>query len=156
MVQRYYFGTKVRLDLAFALRLRSSLQIVAVEHEVRFSKLHAKRAEVIANLYGLLWEARSLAAQLIFQGARDVEQSDKAREKVFELYRFINLNRIYLPKSACTLLDNFESKLRKSVIFVDVYWTRIVPANPETREQANKAILDVGLLNPNYRRCSKN
>ena len=39
-------------------RLKHDLQIVAHEHQVRFSKLHERRAEVITNLYALLVEAR--------------------------------------------------------------------------------------------------
>lgn len=37
-------------------RLKHELQLVSLEHQVRFSKLHEKRAEVIAELYGLLVE----------------------------------------------------------------------------------------------------
>jgi hypothetical protein len=32
-------------------RLKTSLQMTALEHQVRFSKLHEKRAKVIADLY---------------------------------------------------------------------------------------------------------
>lgn len=39
-------------------RLKHELQMVAHEHQVRFSKLHERRAEVIANLYSLLVEAQ--------------------------------------------------------------------------------------------------
>ena len=38
--------------------------MITVEHDVRFSKLHAKRAEVIADLYSLLWEARAVDASV--------------------------------------------------------------------------------------------
>jgi len=123
-------------------RLRSSLKLMALEHQVRFSRLHAKRAQVIADLYNLLWEARSMAAQFILQHTRDAEESQKAREKVVELFRFISLNRIYLPKSVCALLDTFEGKLRRSVVFVEVYWVRAEHSNEQTREQANKVIQD--------------
>lgn len=43
-------------------KLKHSLQRIAVEHQVRFSKLHEKRAEVIADLYRRLsvvfWDAQ--------------------------------------------------------------------------------------------------
>ena len=35
-------------------KLRSQLSISAIEHEVRFSRLHEKRAEIIAETYSLL------------------------------------------------------------------------------------------------------
>ena len=110
--------------------MKSSLQMVTVEHDVRFSKLHAKRAEVIADLYSLLWEARAVAGQFILHDTREAKQSQKAREKVAELFRFISVNRIYVPKSVCGLLDRFESMLRKSVAFVEVYWVRIEDPSP--------------------------
>jgi hypothetical protein len=41
---------------------KSSLQIVAKEHEIRFGALHARRAEVLKDLYASL-EAATIAAQ---------------------------------------------------------------------------------------------
>src|SRR5215469_2732514 len=48
-------------------RLKVSLQMSALEHEVRFSKLHEKRAEVIAELYGRLMEISRLVRQYAFE-----------------------------------------------------------------------------------------
>ena len=39
-------------------RLKHELQMNSIEHEVRFSKLHERRAEVIASLYTLLVEVQ--------------------------------------------------------------------------------------------------
>src|SRR5690606_27647479 len=38
-------------------KLRHELEKAMIEHQVRFSKLHEKRAEVIAELYSLLVQA---------------------------------------------------------------------------------------------------
>lgn len=35
-------------------KFKADLHVAAIEHEVRFSKLHEKRAEVLAELYKLL------------------------------------------------------------------------------------------------------
>jgi len=48
-------------------RLKVSLQMSALEHEVRFSKLHEKRAEVIAELYGRLVEISMLVHQCAYE-----------------------------------------------------------------------------------------
>jgi hypothetical protein len=48
-------------------RLKVSLQMSALEHEVRFSKLHEKRAEVIAELYGRLVEISMLVHQYAYE-----------------------------------------------------------------------------------------
>lgn len=120
--------------------LRASLQQVATEHQIRFAKLHEKRALVIADLYTLLVEAPAHAGQFIFQGVRDPEQAEKATAKVLELYKFININRIYLPESICRLLDTFESTLRKSVLYVDIYWTRIPHPTHETMQEQSRVM----------------
>ena len=86
-------------------RLKASLQQVATEHQIRFAKLHEKRALFIAELHNLLVEAPAHAGQFIFQNVRDQDEAEKATRKVLELYRFINIHRIYFPDSVCGLLD---------------------------------------------------
>src|ERR1043166_1529586 len=44
-------GTDVEIE-----RLRSSLEIASFEHQIRFTKLHEKQAQVIAELYAHLVE----------------------------------------------------------------------------------------------------
>ena len=138
------FKAELKADAEMEVeRLKNLLQLTAIEHQVRFSGLHAKRAEVITDLYRLLSEARTAAAQFIFINNRDPEEAKNARAKVFELYRFIDFNEIYLPPSVCQHLRAFEEKVRKSVVFVDVYWR--VPeyaANQQTVEQQNKVMLE--------------
>lgn len=48
-------------------RLKSALQAVAVEHQIWFSKLHEKRAEVIADLYKKLVAVERHAVHYIYQ-----------------------------------------------------------------------------------------
>jgi hypothetical protein len=46
------FKTRIQADANIEIeRLKSSLQVVAMEQQVRFTKLHEKRAEIIADLY---------------------------------------------------------------------------------------------------------
>jgi hypothetical protein len=125
-------------------RLRASLQQVATEHEIRFAKLHEKRALVIAELYMTLVEAKVHAGQFIFQGGRNPALAERATAKVTDLYKFISLNRIYLPESVCTLVDNFEIRLRTSVLLVDVYWNLMDshPTEPAQVENKNKAMVE--------------
>src|ERR1035437_8597129 len=64
---------KFKADLSAASssaseRLKHELQLTALEHQVTFSKLHERRAEVIAELYGLLvevqWASQSLVSMV--------------------------------------------------------------------------------------------
>jgi hypothetical protein len=123
-------------------RLKASLQQVATEHQIRFAKLHEKRALLIAELYTHLVEAPAHAGKFILQNARDPEEAAKANAKMLELYRFINLNRIYFPEKVCGLLDKFESRIRKSVLFVDVFWTRNDHPTHSNRDEQNKVMLE--------------
>jgi hypothetical protein len=49
-VEKFKAGLKADADIEIE-KLKHSLEKVAVEHQVRFSKLHSERAEVIAELY---------------------------------------------------------------------------------------------------------
>ena len=74
--------------------------MVAREHEVRFSKLHEKRAEIISELYGLLREANNSTDlfDLVFQTGPlpglpfDSDAADKSRDQFAERLR-INVRK---------------------------------------------------------------
>lgn len=123
-------------------RLRASLQQVATEHEIRFAKLHEKCALVIAELYSKLVDAPAHAGQFISQNVRNPEEAAKATAAMWDLYRFINLNRIYLPETVCSLLDKFETRIRNSVMFVDIYWTRIPNPTADTMQDQSVIMRD--------------
>ena len=127
-------------------RLRNSLQLAATEHQVRFANLHEKRALVIAELYSRLIQGRGDAARFILPEARDKEVAGETNQKMLELYHYITLNRIYLPEKVCELVDEFEATLRKSVINVDVFYTRTsdypIMLSPENQAAQNKVMLE--------------
>ena len=53
-------------------RLKHDLQLAATEHQVRYSKLQARRGEVIAEMYALLveahWASQSFVSPVEFGG----------------------------------------------------------------------------------------
>ena len=122
-------------------RLKNSLQIVALEHEVRFSKLHERRAQVIADLYKLLVEAPGVAGGYILDDPSDSSQAHIAAEKALELYRFVDLNRLYLPDSVCVLLEKFVNTLKGSVATVRLYWTQVKTASPKIDDKRSEVLL---------------
>ena len=74
-------------------RLRSQLSIAATEHQVKFSSLHDKRAEVIAELYGLLvqahWDAGSFISPVEFGGEpTKKEKYVTAMNAIADFFRF--------------------------------------------------------------------
>ena len=109
-----------------AERLKHELRIAATEHHVRYAKLHERRGEVIAELYGLLVEAHwaSQAFVAVFEFAGESPKSEKyvvAMNKAAEFYRYFDKNRIYLPPDLCEKLEDFVRNMRRQVIGFGVY-----------------------------------
>jgi hypothetical protein len=106
--------------------LKNDLQIKAIEHQVRFSRLHEKRAAVIAELYGhlveALWEAESFLSPAEWAGEPNKkEKLDIAMKKLVDLYRYFDKHRIYLPTELCTSLDKLVIEIRSHVMNFGVY-----------------------------------
>lgn len=107
-------------------RLKHELQLVAHEHQVRFSKLHERRAEVIESLYALLveaqWAGQSFASAAEFAGEPSKpEKYTKAMNALAEFFRAFDKTRIFLPEHVCQQLDDFLQGMRKRVIHFGVY-----------------------------------
>jgi len=121
--EKYKLQIKADSDAGIE-RLRNVLQREAHEHEVRFSKLHEKRAEVIAKLYAVLVELQYSSQRYVFVGAYKPERDDefsKTAAKAQEVFLFIEEHQIYLPDRVCTLLAEFVETVNKSVGTVHVY-----------------------------------
>jgi hypothetical protein len=135
---------KAKSDTAIE-RLRSDLQIRSIEHQVRFSRLHEKRASVIAGLYGhlveTLWEAESFLSPIEWAGEPSKrEKHQTAMNKLVEYFRFFDKHRIYLPESLCVSLEAIAMRVRSHVIEFGVY-TRFddQSLNEHTRTQKENA-----------------
>lgn len=106
--------------------LRTELQLKTIEHQVRFSRLHEKRAEVIAELNGFLvealWEAESFLSPMTWNGEPDKKEKYRAAmNKLVELYRYFDKHQIYLPVELCNSLEQLVKDVRKLVINFGVY-----------------------------------
>jgi hypothetical protein len=118
---------KAKSDAAIE-HLKNELQLRTIEHQVRFSRLHEKRAAVIAELYGYLvealWEAESFLSPMEWAGEPNKkEKHQQAMNKLVELYRYFDKHRIYLPPGVCASLDALVQDVRSQVIKFGV-WVR--------------------------------
>jgi hypothetical protein len=107
-------------------RLKHQLQLVAHEHQVRFSKLHERRAEVIANLYELLveaqWAGQSFVSVIEMSGEPPKNEKYVTAMNAFaEFFRAFDKKRIFLPEVLCSQLDEFLQGMRKRVLHFGVY-----------------------------------
>jgi len=137
------FRSRLQADSNIAIeKLRADLRQAAVEHEVRFSRLHEKRAEVLATLYGLLveavWEAESFANPAEFPGEPDKKQKYvTAMNAVAAYFRFFDKHRIFLPAALCDSLEAFAKALRTPMIKFSVYLKIEHPIPKTTDEMMN-------------------
>jgi len=107
-------------------RLKNELKIKTIEHQVRYTRLHEKRAEVIAELYAHLveglWEAESFLSPMEWNGEpKKEEKYVTAMNKLSEVYRYFDQHRIYLPSDLCDKLHDFISNVRSHCIKFGVY-----------------------------------
>lgn len=106
--------------------VKADLQRLSTEHSVRFTKLHEKRAEVIAEHYSLLaqtmWAAEDFLAMFESTGEPSKrEKSVTAHRQISETYRYFDRHRIYLPTRVCTALDQLLTQIRQPVIHFSVF-----------------------------------
>ena len=107
-------------------RLKSQLSIAAAEHQVRFSGLHTKRAEVIAEIYDLLvqahWDGASFASPAEFVGEPGKrEKYNTAMKSLYAFSQKFERNRIYLPEDVCKLIDPVIQEMRGKIITFGTY-----------------------------------
>jgi len=118
-IKQFENDLKAKSDAA-SDRLRYELQLQTIEHQVRFSRLHEKRASVIAELYGYLvealWEAESFLSPMQWAGEPDKKKKyDQAQDKFIELYRYFEKHRIYLPEEICISLQDLIRTVRSQI-----------------------------------------
>jgi len=124
-------------------KLKNSLGMVAIEHEVRFSKMHEKRGEVIEALYKKLTHVFWHGQRFVLTSENNPsdyqkEEFAKMRNELTETFTFIEEHRIYLPESVCALVDKHLGQVRRTVFAAGVYG-RIENPNERTYQQSNDA-----------------
>jgi len=123
--KRFELDLKSKADAAIE-QLKSQLQLQTIEHQVRFSRLHEKRATVIAELYGrlaeTLWAVEGFLSPMEFVGEPPKQEKyATAMNKIAALYQFFDKNRIYFPAPLCESLEQFIQRIRLLAIELGVY-----------------------------------
>jgi len=86
--------------------LRKDLEMNAFEHETRFSKLHDRRAIIIAEFYAKLIDAYYSAGEFLnpfgYEGQPPKEKlGEKTYNQIREMDHYFNLNRLYFDEALC-------------------------------------------------------
>jgi hypothetical protein len=92
-------------------RLRADLRVASFEHETRFAKLHEKRVEIMAELYGRLAQLNLLMNRLVNPLHPLTEALEKEVGESGNAFREYYLkNRIYFNEHVCKQLDSINGK----------------------------------------------
>jgi len=123
--KRFEIEIKAKADIAIE-QLKSELQLRTIEHQIKLSSLHGKRATVIADMNALLaevmWEAESFLSPMEFSGEPDKRQKHQtSMNKLEEFFRYFDKNRIYLPADLCLTMEKTVLEVRQHVIKSGVY-----------------------------------
>jgi len=95
----------------YKTKLSAEAEKARFEHQVRFSKLHEKRGEVIADLYKKLIEANRAAASFASpaEWAGEPSKKEKALEagkKIIKFYQYFDERKIYLGKELSKKIES--------------------------------------------------
>jgi hypothetical protein len=108
-------------------QLKTRLQQATIEHQVRFAKLHEKRAEVIAEVYERLVDAeqqgyRFASVEGFMPGTDEQREARmKTQGTMFDLKLLIEKRHIYLPTQICTVLKGHLDNMANHVFGVGSY-----------------------------------
>jgi hypothetical protein len=102
------------------MRLQSSLQLIQLEHQVRFTKLHENRAGIIAEIYSMLVKLHRTAS--IFVRMYQSLDDTKNKENIKQLWGSLDIfteyfekHRIYFNQNTCSEIDYLINALSKAV-----------------------------------------
>lgn len=100
-------------------KLKADLHLAATEHQVRFSDLHIKRAEIIAKAYEkfvlVLNHGTGFANPIQSVNADREAQFRTVKTYIYEFYQYFDRNRIYLPASLCDRISPLVSDIQAKI-----------------------------------------
>lgn len=106
-------------------KLRSNLNILAVERQIEYSKLYEKRADAVTEVYGLLNDVYTWIQEytkvFVPAGDRSIdERRAKARESYNKYIAVYSHNRIFIPTKTAECIDALNSSFRQ--VFYDFFY----------------------------------
>jgi hypothetical protein len=126
-------------------RLKNALQMMTLDHQVRFSRLHEKRAEAIEALDKQAYELEQKAGQYAFNvGGVGTEQGPEMYrhvvDKLLDFNAYRESHRIYLSDEVNALLYRFFTTVKEPIVVIGSY-SGFGNASQETLRQHSESIL---------------
>lgn len=120
-------------------KLRSSLNILTIEHRIEYSKLYEKRADAITEVYGLLNDVYTWIQEYtkVFVPVGDLP-IEARRRKASEAYnKYISVyhrNRIFIPARTADCIDALNKNFRQ--VLYDFFYG--IEQKPEGKGNSDK------------------
>lgn len=101
-------------------KIKSEIEKISFEHQIVFSRLHEKRAEILADLYASIVELYELST--LFVRYAIFEEKDSRKDKLKELrnavIKFRNIyepNMIFFTETVCAKIKKLDKELSAPV-----------------------------------------
>ncbi|MBE0494436.1 MAG: hypothetical protein IBX48_08850 [Thiomicrospira sp.] len=120
--------------------IKSSIGIGTLEHQIKFSKLHEKRIEVIEGLYHRLVDMESKGKDFVYRSGPTYEpgpQFDAASKAIDEFISYSKLNKFWVDKALFDEIECVALRLDK-IIYGATFHCGISPGNTAQFTQAMK------------------
>ncbi len=119
-IEKYKFELKRDADKEIE-SLRASLNLEALTHQIRYSKLHDKRAQIIAELYGRLYEFQWAVSAFLRDFDKDNEDNktqsvQELDNKSYEFKDYFDKHRIYFTENICSTVDELVNALYSAYV----------------------------------------
>ena len=113
-IEQYKFEIRRQGEIELE-KLKAALNIEAVTHEITFSKLHNRRAEIIDELFKKLVAFDNSASTLMVEFDMDdpkelKEKADKFIDIYYDFHEYAEQNEIYFSEELCKLIAGLHSR----------------------------------------------
>ncbi|NOX67065.1 MAG: hypothetical protein GXO85_15035 [Chlorobi bacterium] len=104
-------------------RYRANLKRKEIEHQIKYSLIHERKAEVIANVYAGLVKAKRKMAQLVFIFQPDGQNLQKKKQDAADACNnvddYFNEHRLYLDRVTADKAESILIKMKEAFINFD-------------------------------------
>jgi|GEM_PF-2050774 hypothetical protein len=119
---------------------KNTLQQISHEHQIKFSKLHSDRAEIMKELFAKLVKMEKSMSSLMspFQAAGELSKEEKtkiASDDALDFLYYFKANEILFNKQTCSTLNNLNESFQSAWRDFHMYKPEEPFQNLEVREK---------------------
>ncbi|WP_313548967.1 hypothetical protein [Pseudomonas sp.] len=129
---------RLRQTTRLTEEIKSSIELGTLEHQIKFSKLHEKRVEIIEGLYHRLIAMETEGKAVVYKSSptrSDHDQFNTAYSTINEFISYSRLNKFWVEKSLFDEIEAVALKLDK-IIHVAAFNCDVTPENTQQFEKA--------------------